>query len=167
MLYPDNIKISRSLRKTIKRHEFNITADTAFDEIIKACAGPRKQSPTEGTWITAEMIETYSTLHQQGYAHSIEVWKDEKLVGGLYGLALGAAFFGESMFSYQANASKLALVSLAAFAKLNNIAFIDCQLPTKHLTSMGAIDMSREQYLDILCTALKQPDSTRQWHVND
>lgn len=167
ILYPDGIKISRSLKKTLRRNKFSITADTAFSEVVKACAGLRTQSPTGGTWITAEMMDTYNRLHQLGYGHSIEVWDQEKLVGGLYGLSLGSAFFGESMFSHQPDASKLALVSLAKFSKSSGIDFIDCQLPTDHLASMGAINISRKEYLRILEAALKHQDHTKCWQLDD
>jgi len=166
ILYPDGIKISRSLKKTLRHSKYSITADTAFSEVVKACAGPRIQSPTGGTWITAEMMDTYNQLHQLGYGHSIEVWDEEKLVGGLYGLSLGSAFFGESMFSHQSDASKLALVYLAKFSKSSCIDFIDCQLPTNHLASMGAINISRKEYLRILEAALKHQDQTKCWQLD-
>jgi leucyl/phenylalanyl-tRNA--protein transferase len=113
------------------------------------------------------MMDTYNPLHQLGYGHSIEVWDQEKLVGGLYGLSLGSAFFGESMFSHRPDASKLALVSLAKFSKSSGIDFIDCQLPTDHLASMGAINISRKEYLRILEAALRQQDHTIHWQLED
>jgi leucyl/phenylalanyl-tRNA--protein transferase len=163
VIYPDSIKISRSLRKSLRNKHFHITADQAFTDVIKACAGPRIQSPGGGTWITDEMMATYTHLHQLGYGHSVEVWQDEKLVGGLYGLALGSAFFGESMYSHAPDASKIALVHLAKYASMNGIDFIDCQLPTEHLSRMGAIDISRKKYLAILADALKQSDRIEHW----
>jgi leucyl/phenylalanyl-tRNA--protein transferase len=167
ILYPDDIKISRSFRKTLRKDHYHLTADQAFNEVIEACAGPRIQSPGGGTWITEEMKATYTRLHQLGYAHSIEVWSDEQLVGGLYGLALGSAFFGESMYSHAANASKVALVGLAEFARSNNIDFIDCQLPTEHLSSMGAINISRKEYLQLLEKALRNEDNTERWSLKE
>ena len=163
ILYPADIKISRSLKKTLRKKLFHVTADQAFSEVIKGCAGPRIQSPEGGTWITEEMMSTYTRLHQMGYGHSIEVWHDEKLVGGLYGLALGSAFFGESMYSHAPDASKIALVHLAQIATSHGIDFIDCQLPTEHLSRMGAIDISRKAYLAILENALKENDRTEHW----
>lgn len=163
ILYPDGIKISRSLKKTLRKQVFHVTADQAFSEVIRCCAGPRIQSPGGGTWITDEMMSTYTRLHQMGYGHSIEVWHDEKLVGGLYGLALGSAFFGESMYSHAPDASKVALVHLAKKASSHGIDFIDCQLPTEHLSRMGAIDISRKAYLEILEDALKNDDRTEHW----
>ena len=163
VLYPDKIKISRSLKKTLRKNNMRVTADQAFGKVIKACAGPRIQSPEGGTWITDEMMVTYTQLHEMGYGHSIEVWLDEKLVGGLYGLALGSAFFGESMYSHAPDASKIALVHLAKYASSTGIDFIDCQLPTEHLSSMGAIDISRIEYLASLKDALKHNDRTERW----
>jgi len=163
VLYPDKIKISRSLKKTLRKKNMRVSADQAFGEVIKACAGPRVQSPEGGTWITDEMMVTYTQLHEMGYGHSIEVWLDEKLVGGLYGLALGSAFFGESMYSHAPDASKIALVHLAKYASSTGIDFIDCQLPTEHLSSMGAIDISRNEYLASLKDALKHHDRTERW----
>ena len=163
VLYPDEIKISRSLKKTLRKKNMRVTADQAFGEVIKACAGPRIQSPGGGTWITDEMMVTYTQLHEMGYGHSIEVWLDEKLVGGLYGLALGSAFFGESMYSHAPDASKIALVHLAKYASSTGIDFIDCQLPTEHLSSMGAIDISRNEYLATLKDALQHNDRTERW----
>jgi leucyl/phenylalanyl-tRNA--protein transferase len=167
ILYPADIKISRSLKKTLRKKLFHVTADQAFSEVIKGCAGPRIQSPEGGTWITEEMMSTYTRLHQMGYGHSIEVWHDEKLVGGLYGLALGSAFFGESMYSHAPDASKIALVHLAQIATSHGIDFIDCQLPTEHLSRMGAIDISRKAYLAILENALKENDRTEHWLYSD
>ena len=167
ILYPADIKISRSLKKTLRKKLFHVTADQAFSEVIKGCAGPRIQSPEGGTWITEEMMSTYTRLHQMGYGHSIEVWHDEKLVGGLYGLALGSAFFGESMYSHAPDASKIALVHLAQIATSHGIDFIDCQLPTEHLSRMGAIDISRKAYLAILENALQENDRTEHWLYSD
>lgn len=167
ILYPDDIKISRSLKKTLRKKLFQVTADQAFSEVIKGCAGPRIQSPGGGTWITEEMMSTYTRLYQMGYGHSIEVWHDGKLAGGLYGLALGSAFFGESMYSQAADASKVALVHLAKIATSHGIDFIDCQLPTEHLSRMGAVDVSRKAYLAMLEDALKNNDRTEHWHYSD
>lgn len=167
ILYPDDIKISRSLKKLLRKKNFQVTADQEFSKVIKACAGPRTQSPGAGTWITEEMIETYTQLYQMGYGHSIEVWHDDRLVGGLYGLALGSAFFGESMYSHAPNASKIALVYLAKFASSSGIDFIDCQLPSDHLASMGAIDISRKKYLAILRDALKHENHTEHWSLDE
>ena len=166
ILFPDKIKISRSLRKTLKHKEFQVTADQEFEAVINACAEPRGQPPYGGTWITEDMKRSYLELHRLGYGHSIEVWRAGELVGGMYGLSLGRAFFGESMFSRVSDASKVALVRLAEFAILYDIDFIDCQLPTDHLTSMGTVNMTRTAYLGLLKKSLKHNDRTEHWSLN-
>ncbi|HBE93747.1 MAG TPA: leucyl/phenylalanyl-tRNA--protein transferase [Gammaproteobacteria bacterium] len=166
VLFPDNIRISRSLRKTLKYKEFRVTADQEFEAVINACAEPRGQPPYGGTWITEDMKQAYIELHRLGYAHSIEVWRADKLVGGVYGISLGRAFFGESMFSRVSDASKVAMVRLAEFARLHYIDFIDCQLPTDHLTRMGAVDMTRAAYLELLKQSLQHKDRTDHWSLD-
>lgn len=145
IIWPDNINISRSLGKTIKKQVFTISHNHAFDKVIGNCSKPRPGS--EGTWITTSMTESYCELARRGYAESIEVWTDEQLVGGLYGVVVGRTFVGESMFSKQSDASKIALVTLATSGRF---AMIDCQLPTPHLLSMGAVCISRDKYLEAL-----------------
>jgi leucyl/phenylalanyl-tRNA--protein transferase len=152
VLYPDNLIISRSLAKTIRRNKFTITIDQAFPEVINACAKTRDTQ--EGTWISDDMKQAYNRLHQQGIAHSIETWNNQTLVGGLYGLALGQVFFGESMFYKQSDASKVAFVYLAQQLKNWHYKLIDCQVRTDHLLSLGAKEIPREQFLlhlDLLC----------------
>ena len=163
MLYPNQVKISRSLRKTLKRGEFTVTHDTCFEDVIRACAAPRGADNDPGTWITPEMIEAYLALHRLGYAHSVEIWRHGKLAGGLYGLALGRGFFGESMFSRYADASKVALVKLAEYLARLDFRFIDCQMPSPHLASLGAVPVSRERFMRELASALKQPDQLGPW----
>lgn len=148
ILVPQNVHIARSLRKVLRHGEMTVTADRCFDQVVTACAGPRRD--TDGTWITAEMAEAYETLHQLGYAHSIEVWKSGELVGGLYGIAIGRAFFGESMFSHVSNASKVALVHLARQLGEWGYGLIDCQVETDHLVSMGATSVSRAVFRRLL-----------------
>ena len=167
IIYPGQIKISRSLRKTLRKGLFRVTADQAFSEVIKGCSGPRRNSPEGGTWITPDMMKTYIQLHQWGYGHSIEVWMEDRLVGGLYGIALGSAFFGESMFSRVADASKIALVYLSRYAESHNIDLIDCQLPTEHLTSMGAINITRKQYLSLLKKSLQHKELSQHWKLEE
>ena len=147
VLYPDELIISRSLRKVIKRNLFQITFDKAFDAVIQACADA-KRSYGEGTWITDEMKAAYCELHRQGYAHSVEAWQDDKLVGGLYGIAIGRAFFGESMFSHVSNASKVAFVTLVENLKRLKFSLIDCQVRTDHLIRFGAREIKRKQFLE-------------------
>ena len=148
VLIPDAIRISHSLRKTLRRGHFEVRFDTAFAEVIDACAAPRE--PGLGTWITAEMRCAYCRMHELGVAHSVESWRDGKLVGGLYGMALGSVFFGESMFSRESDASKVALAYLARFLRTRGYVMIDCQMTTAHLQSMGAREMPRSDF----CAAL-------------
>lgn len=165
VLFPDDINISKSLSKKIKKNLFAVTVDTAFEQTILSCAKPRKE---EGTWLVEEMIEAYIELHRQGYAHSIETWKQGRLVGGLYGVCLGGSFFGESMFSFESDASKIALVALAGHLKKNRFDLIDCQVTTRHLLSMGAVEVSRNSFLDIIATSVKREDTRNIWqsHIN-
>lgn len=148
VLLPDEIHISRSLRKTLRRGNYQVTADQCFAQVVEACAGPR--AGASGTWITDAMLEAYCELHAMGYAHSIEVWQQGRLTGGLYGVAMGAAFFGESMFSRASNASKIALVHLAGQLRSWGFGIIDCQVETQHLLSMGARSIPRPEFQDLL-----------------
>jgi leucyl/phenylalanyl-tRNA--protein transferase len=145
VLFPDEFKISHSLRRILRKHVFTVTIDRAFGEVIRECAGTRRE-----TWITVEMIEAYMCLHELGYAHSFETWHAGRLVGGLYGVALGRAFFGESMFSSMSDASKVALVHLVQFAINTGVEFIDCQTATAHLKRLGAREVPRLEFLDRL-----------------
>jgi leucyl/phenylalanyl-tRNA--protein transferase len=153
VLVPGELKISRSLAKTLRNADYEVRLDTAFDEVIHACAvKPRDGQP--GTWITAEMQQAYRTLHRLGYAHSVETWIGGKLAGGLYGIALGQAFYGESMFSHARDASKIALAHLCAHLKRRGFGIIDCQMETAHLASLGARPIPRRDFaarLDRLC----------------
>ena len=148
VLLPEAFRISRSLRKTLRRRLFELRVDSAFSAVIEACAAPR--APAAGTWISAEMRAAYLTMHELGYAHSVECWRDDHLVGGLYGMALGKVFFGESMFSIDTDASKVALAHLVRFLRLKGYVMIDCQMKTAHLMSMGAREISRQQFRDTL-----------------
>lgn len=162
VLFPKKIKISRSLRKTLKSGEYEGTLDTAFAEVMQACAGSRRKQG-HGTWITHDMVAAYVELHRRGFAHSVEVRRQGELVGGLYGVALGGAFFGESMFSRATDASKVALVRLAQQLQAWGFEFIDCQLPTAHLLSLGAEEMPRKAFLELLNGALSAATRTGPW----
>jgi len=153
VLYPDELRISRSLRKVIKRKLFHITFDQDFEAVITGCADA-KRSYGEGTWITEEMKSAYIELHRRGYAHSVEAWQDEKLVGGLYGIAMGRAFFGESMFSRVSNASKVAFVSLVETLREKCFTLIDCQVRTDHLMRFGARELPRKVFLEQIMKAM-------------
>ncbi len=162
MLFPSEFHLSRSLARVLKRGHFRITFDTAFERVVVACAqAPRPGQ--DGTWITSEMAAAYLRLHEAGFAHSIECWEGEELAGGLYGISLGAAFFGESMFSHQANASKVALAALVERALRNRWQFIDCQVPTDHLRRMGAREVARADFLADLKKALRKPARPEPW----
>jgi len=149
VLFPDQLKISKSMRTVLRKKQFEVTFNKAFDQVVEACAKV-KRFGQNGTWITPGLMEVYSTLHIQGHAHSVEVWEEGSLVGGLYGIDLGTVFCGESMFSKSSNASKVALIFLVKELKKNKYELIDCQVPTQHLASMGAEPISRTEFLTFL-----------------
>ena len=148
VIYPNQVKVSKSMKKVLKDEIFTVTMDTAFEEVIASCAQtPRRDQ--DGTWITTAMQDAYIDLHQNGWAHSVEVWYDDQLAGGLYGMHINNVFCGESMFSLMSNASKTALIWLC---QTNKFSLIDCQVPNDHLLSLGAEMISRETYTAILQT---------------
>jgi leucyl/phenylalanyl-tRNA--protein transferase len=149
VLFPHEIRIHRSLRRVLRQHRFEVRIDTDFPAVIAACAAPRE--PGSGTWILPAMQTAYCRMFELAHAHSVECWLDGRLVGGLYGMALGRVFFGESMFSLEADASKVALAHLARLLMARNFAVIDCQMSTAHLRSMGAREISRDEF----CAGLK------------
>jgi leucyl/phenylalanyl-tRNA--protein transferase len=162
VLYPDEFHMSKSLRKIINKGMLQITMDTAFRQVITACA--QIDRPTQdGTWILDEMVDAYCRLHEVGYAHSVEVWQAGKLAGGLYGISLGRSFFGESMFSRQSNASKVALYYLVEHVKTLEFDLIDCQITTEHLVRLGAREIPRSQFLAELEASLQYPSITGMW----
>ena len=148
VLFPDQVKISRSLSRLLRSGKFNVTCNCNFEQVIKNCAEIRKQ--TEGTWITPALQSSFIELHRQGFAHSVETWEKGKLVGGLYGLAIGKIFFGESMFSRVSNASKTALAKLCELLVAEGFALIDCQVHTRHLESLGATGIPRRKFAEYL-----------------
>ena len=163
VLYPDQIKISRSLRKSLRKSNYRVSCNHAFNQVVRGCklrGNETASNQHSDTWITQSMQEAYQTLHQNGYAHSIEVWHGDALVGGLYGVAIGRIFFGESMFSAQANTSKIALVHLALWLQENGFELIDCQVSSQHLISLGACVISRSDFLE----HLKSTDINRNTH---
>lgn len=152
VLFPAALKVSRSLRKTLNRQRFTVTLDQSFEAVVAACAGPR--AGNSGTWITGDMATAYSELHARGFAHSVECWLDNRLAGGLYGVAIGRVFFGESMFSRESDASKVAFCHLVRQLKAWDFGLIDCQVYSAHLASLGAEEIPRSRFvrhLDILC----------------
>lgn len=151
ILYPKNLRISKSMKKVLRKNIYRITFDQCFRKVITLCGEIRRNN----TWINRDMIESYCELHNLGFAHSVEAWHEDKLVGGLYGVSLGKCFFGESMFSLMDNASKAALITLTAKLEYLGFHFIDCQVYTKHLESLGAINIPREDFLIELANGLK------------
>ncbi len=157
VLFPAELHISRSLSKCLRQQRYRVTFDQEFARVIQACAAPRAYA--DGTWITTPMQHAYLELHRQGIAHSVEVWQHDELVGGLYGLAMGQLFFGESMFSRADNASKVGFATLVSHLKQWGFALIDCQMPTEHLHSFGARAISRKDFAGYLQAHLNQPSS--------
>ena len=162
VLYPKELKISKSLKKFMKKGIFKVTLDQAFENVIMECAAVRSENG-EGTWIVDEMIEAYCRLHKAGYAHSVETWLDRHLVGGLYGVSLGKCFFGESMFMRVSNASKVAFVNLVQQLSRWSFDFIDCQVKTHHLINFGAREVPRKIFLNQLKKSLKKETLRGQW----
>ncbi len=146
ILEPDQVRISRSLARTLRRGAFAVTFDRCFHAVIEGCAAVRTEKG-EGTWLSSRMADAYLRLHELGYAHSVECWRGEVLVGGLYGVVLGRCFFGESMFHRETDASKVAFVTLVRRLRGEGVELIDCQLPTAHLASLGAVEISRRDFL--------------------
>ncbi len=161
VLFPERLKVSRSLRKVLKKGRFRVTVDQAFPRVVTGCAAPRKDE--EGTWITAEMEMAYRQLHERGVAHSVECWEGEELVGGLYGVAIGRVFFGESMFSRRSDASKVAFVHLVGMLQRWRYELIDCQVATRHLTSLGAVSIPRRQFIQMLRRLCEEPPAGASW----
>ncbi|MEX5748272.1 leucyl/phenylalanyl-tRNA--protein transferase [Massilia sp. X63] len=167
VLRPERFKISDSLKKTLKRVErsrreggrWDVRFDTAFEDVMRACAAPRKDGP--GTWISEDIIDGYTGLHAMGYAHSSEVWLDGELVGGAYGVCIGRMFYGESMFARVSDASKVALAYLVAFLRSQGVSMIDCQQETGHLASLGAAPIPRSAFLAHLRAAIREPAIAR------
>lgn len=163
VFYPDRLHVSRSLRRRLARGGFEISFDTAFHEVMRACAAPRPGQPAGGTWINADMMQAYGRLHELGHAHSVEARVDGELAGGLYGVAIGRVFFGESMFSRMTDGSKIALVSLAARLHDWGYALIDCQVHSPHLESLGSMRLPRGEFLRLLAQLCEGPVRTDAW----
>jgi len=167
VIFPERLHVSRSLAKTLRNKPYEITMDLAFREVIEACAAPRGAG--SGTWIVPEMVDAYCALHEAGHAHSLEVRMNGELVGGLYGVALGRMFFGESMFSRVTDASKIAFVHMVRHLGRQGFAMIDCQMYTAHLASLGAIPVLRAPFLATLQeqSRLSQADTTWKYHYTN
>lgn len=164
VLFPAELKVSSSLRRTLRKRLFRITCDQAFRTVIHQCAEVRRRSG-EGTWLVPEMIEAYCNLHRKGYAHSVESWLEGELVGGLYGVALGRVFFGESMFSLRSDASKAALVQLVQWLQRWDYELIDCQVRTEHLKRFGAREIPRHIFLTLVGREVDREPHPMAWNV--
>ena len=163
VLYCAELKVSRSLAKSVRNKGFEVRFDTAFDEVLRGCAAPRRYEP--GTWLGADMRAAYARLHRAGYAHCVETWREGKLVGGLYGVALGRMFFGESMFSCATDASKVALVHLVEQLRGRGFPLIDCQMHTPLLESLGAREIPRREFLRAIAGLVNYPEPPMKWSV--
>ena len=164
VLVPREFRISRSLRKRVRRKDYALTADTRFADVMRACAEAR--GGQSGTWITGDMVSAYTALHAQGYAHSVETWIAGELVGGLYGVAIGRMFFGESMFARVTDASKIALAHLARQLGRWRFGMIDCQMVTSHLASLGAREIPRAEFMRNLAKLVNYPAAHGVWHFD-
>ena len=162
VMLPEHLKVSKSMKQLLRKNIFTVTFDRDFIGVITACQTIKRHGQ-QGTWITRDMLEAYYQLHQLGFAHSVEVWREDKLVGGLYGVSLGKAFFGESMFAKESNTSKVAYISLVH--KLQDLDFqiIDCQVYTEHLESLGAIEIPRAEFIKIIEDALNKDSLVGNW----
>lgn len=166
VIWPGRLHISRSLRKSLRQGCFTVTLDTCFKNVIAACALSRINK-NEGTWILPEIAAAYYNLHQAGFAHSVEVWRNGELAGGMYGVSLGRAFFGESMFSYQTNASKTAMAYLMEQLTRWEFGLLDCQVANPHLVRMGGVNISRADFMQKLKVLLKYPARRGKWKLDD
>ena len=164
VLFPDQLHISRSLRRTLRRNQFRLSVDQRFEQVMRMCAQLRGDGL--GTWIGEDMLAAYCDLHHIGYAHSIEVWNESgELVGGLYGVAMGKAYFGESMFSEEADASKVGLVGLVNILMRGEFELIDCQVESEHLNSLGAVNISRLDFEERLAQTIDEETNPDIWHL--
>jgi leucyl/phenylalanyl-tRNA---protein transferase len=161
VLFPGELKVSRSLRKAVARGAYETRVDTAFRDVMEACAEPRDGQG--GTWIVPEMVEAYTRLHELGFVHSVESWLDGELAGGLYGMALGKVFFGESMFARAPDASKVALVKLVERLRADGFRVIDCQQSTPHLASLGAREIPRNVFAQLVQESIQYPSAGKRW----
>jgi leucyl/phenylalanyl-tRNA--protein transferase len=165
VLFPGELRVSRSLAKRLRRPDYEVRADTAFAAVMAGCAAPRPGQP--GTWITAPMVEAYTNLHAAGYAHSVETWIAGELAGGLYGVAIGRVFYGESMFTRVTDASKIAFVHLVRYLYRLGFGLIDCQMRTAHLVTFGAREISRPNFTSRLRELLNYLDVPGPWQLTD
>ncbi len=162
LLFPNDFKVSKSLKQLLRSNKYELCIDTSFDQVIEQCSKVPRPGQ-DGTWITLEMIDAYKELHQMGYVHSFETFLNGKLVGGLYGVSIGKVFCGESMFFHERDASKFALFHLVEFCKNHDFHFIDAQQPTDHMKSLGAVELERGEFLNLLKKALEKDTMVGKW----
>lgn len=167
VLFPNKLHVPRSLQKCLRQNRFTVTLDTSFRTVMEQCAGPRTQYPEGGTWITEDMLDAYTQLYDLGYAHSVETWQDGLLVGGLYGVAIGGAFFAESMFTTVDDASKVALVRLVRQLHAWGFRMIDCQQFSPHVARFGGEEIPRSGFVAHLTEALTLPDRRGRWEFEE
>lgn len=165
VLFPEELRISKSMRQVLRSNRFHVTFDTVFEDVIDACRTTPRPGQ-DGTWLGNDMVEAYMRLHQLGFAHSVEVWEGSRLVGGLYGIGIGRAFCGESMFAHASNASKFGFIHLVKGLEKLEFGFIDCQIYTDHLASLGAREIDRENFENLLELEIPKPGHIGKW-TND
>lgn len=165
IFFPDKVHCSRSLRRDLRRRPVAVTLNTCFDDVIGACAASRHGQ--QGTWITRDMSRAYRRLHREGHAHSLEVWRGDALIGGIYGIGIGKVFFGESMFSHATNGSKIALLALAKWLEKHDFALIDGQVKSAHLVSLGSVEIPREDFIALLDRYCDRSVDPQMWRKND
>ncbi len=163
VIFPDEIKVSKSMRPYFNQKKFRVSFDTAFEEVIKGCQQTPRKGQSGDTWLTDEMMQSYLSLHELGICHSVEVWKGDQLVGGLYGISLGKCFFGESMFARERNASKMGFITLVKELEKRDFWLVDCQQGTDHLISMGARGIDRDMFLDYMLRNQEEPTTKGPW----
>lgn len=168
VLIPSELKISKSLNKTLRKGHFKVTFDMAFNDVMQACAAPRNRQSDKphDTWIHEDMVVAYQTLHQQGYAHSVECWHEERLVGGLYGVAIGKMFYGESMFSFVSDSSKVALIALCQQLQRWQFPLIDCQVHSEHLVRLGAKILPRDDFIAVIRPLCEKNNPPGTWQLD-
>ncbi|HJT20309.1 MAG TPA: leucyl/phenylalanyl-tRNA--protein transferase [Nitrospira sp.] len=166
VLFPENLHVSRSLKRSLRPGRFTLTLDTAFRDVMVQCSKPRAQYPGDGTWITPAMIDAYTRLHGMGHAHSVETWQEGRLVGGVYGVAIGGAFFAESMFTRVDDASKVALVTLIRQLHRWGFRIVDCQQSSPHVLRLGAQEISRREFIAHLAAAISLPNRRGSWEFD-
>ncbi len=164
VLFLEELHISKSMKRVLNSTRFSVTFDSDFSFVINQCASVNRKGQ-DGTWIIKEMIDAYVNLHHLGYAHSVEVWHEEKIVGGVYGVSIGKCFFAESMFHTVSNASKIALINLVKFLKKNDFLFLDAQVFTEHVATMGAIEIPKNEFIQLLNNGIQFSDKIGKWHL--